>query len=398
MALCAQCARCEYVSISPRWNDCSWYHSCDLNRTLTNVQNILSGSYHTDKSSQRGTWHEQLGAVTSEGAARELITEREEHALAHDGRCRDLDHPFVFLLSVGRSGGTSLMWVLNSLPSSHIAGENEGLGNLIVDIDMATQATKRKAHLYTSWVNTLGGYLGSIRLREVRCSLARLMASFIGAPGGASLVGFKTIRIFDKAEHLAELFPCSRFIINGRRKWRTRQRNFHNRSIDVTLPLETRTDELMRFAHRHRDRAFVINAEQLTLGRLNAMLHWLAPLELAADNGTARRKSNEACDSPHCCPIAPQRHLHGMPDAASPARGRRVDHKRARDVSAQRLEARGHRALHAQVRATLSAAQLSARIAARINCSTTVHWYNGAMVHLVCISSRGCSKRRKAGE
>ena len=76
MALCAQCARCEYVSISPRWNDCSWYHSCDLNRTLTNVQNILSGSYHTDKSSQRGTWHEQLGAVTSEGAARELITER----------------------------------------------------------------------------------------------------------------------------------------------------------------------------------------------------------------------------------------------------------------------------------------------------------------------------------
>lgn len=31
LELCAHCHRCEYVSLSPQYRDCSWYHRCDLN-------------------------------------------------------------------------------------------------------------------------------------------------------------------------------------------------------------------------------------------------------------------------------------------------------------------------------------------------------------------------------
>ena len=28
--MCAHCHRCAFVSVSPQYRDCSWYHSCDL--------------------------------------------------------------------------------------------------------------------------------------------------------------------------------------------------------------------------------------------------------------------------------------------------------------------------------------------------------------------------------
>lgn len=34
---CEQCERCRYVSLSIRWNDCSWFHSCDTTRLLEDI-------------------------------------------------------------------------------------------------------------------------------------------------------------------------------------------------------------------------------------------------------------------------------------------------------------------------------------------------------------------------
>ena len=67
LVLCAQCARCRYLSVSPRWNDCSWYYTCNLNRTKLDVPNFVSGSYTASRASapsrRESRRHEKLGAV-----------------------------------------------------------------------------------------------------------------------------------------------------------------------------------------------------------------------------------------------------------------------------------------------------------------------------------------------
>jgi hypothetical protein len=45
LELCASCSRCRYVSLSPRWYDCSWYHECDLNLLKTDVPSFVSGTF-----------------------------------------------------------------------------------------------------------------------------------------------------------------------------------------------------------------------------------------------------------------------------------------------------------------------------------------------------------------
>lgn len=43
LALCAECERCRFVSISLLHQDCSWFHACDLSTLHTNVDGFISG-------------------------------------------------------------------------------------------------------------------------------------------------------------------------------------------------------------------------------------------------------------------------------------------------------------------------------------------------------------------
>ena len=46
LELCAHCHRCEYVSLSPQYRDCSWYHRCDLNALHdATFESSLAGMY-----------------------------------------------------------------------------------------------------------------------------------------------------------------------------------------------------------------------------------------------------------------------------------------------------------------------------------------------------------------
>ncbi len=42
-ARCAACDRCRYVSLSPRFLDCSWFHQCDIHMLRTDVDGFRSG-------------------------------------------------------------------------------------------------------------------------------------------------------------------------------------------------------------------------------------------------------------------------------------------------------------------------------------------------------------------
>ena len=43
LARCAKCARCNYVSLSRKLADCSWYATCDLGRLSLTVKHLVSG-------------------------------------------------------------------------------------------------------------------------------------------------------------------------------------------------------------------------------------------------------------------------------------------------------------------------------------------------------------------
>jgi hypothetical protein len=44
LQLCARCARCQYISVSPLQRDCSWYHECNLHRLQNDVRGFYSGA------------------------------------------------------------------------------------------------------------------------------------------------------------------------------------------------------------------------------------------------------------------------------------------------------------------------------------------------------------------
>ena len=41
---CDACERCQYITVSPRHGDCSWYARCDLGRLRTAVKGMLSSA------------------------------------------------------------------------------------------------------------------------------------------------------------------------------------------------------------------------------------------------------------------------------------------------------------------------------------------------------------------
>jgi len=50
ISLCLGCANCNFISVSSRWNDCSWFARCDLDRLHTDVDDFRSGRV------DRGRW------------------------------------------------------------------------------------------------------------------------------------------------------------------------------------------------------------------------------------------------------------------------------------------------------------------------------------------------------
>ena len=43
VAHCGQCQRCQHVSVSRHWSDCSWFHACDYTKLETKVNGFRSG-------------------------------------------------------------------------------------------------------------------------------------------------------------------------------------------------------------------------------------------------------------------------------------------------------------------------------------------------------------------
>ena len=226
--------------------------------------------------------------------------------------CAGRLRPMLFVLATGRSGSTSLLWFLNSLPGIDLAGENAGIGNLIVLLSEAIGQTERNRHL-SAWSNSFDG-------PSVQCSLVRLILRIINPDPAARIVGFKSIRIVQHAERLATLLPCARFIVNVRGNLNAQRHSsfFRLRSRAAERDqLRNNTEALLSFAARKPSTRFVLRTEELTRYGFESLLHWLAPLDSAAEIGPpSEHRFNAAAHSP--CPTFFNRSAHRVIPAADP--------------------------------------------------------------------------------
>jgi hypothetical protein len=194
---------------------------------------------------------------------------------------------FVFILGTGRSGSTSLMWLLNALPGVHIAGENMGIGNLLAELSQSAVETERRSRIYAGWASRIDA-------PRVQCGLVRLLLRLVNPPPGARIIGFKTIRVFERAYQLATLLPCARFVVNVRGDRHTQRKSsfFRLRSKAAERGLlENRTTALLAFADEHRNNSFVVRTEDLTIRGTQGLLNWLGLLD--ADGGDAHAGTND---------------------------------------------------------------------------------------------------------
>ena len=125
----------------------------------------------------------------------------------------------VIIIAVGRSAGTTLMRILNTIPSTNICGENKGA---IFSLLHSYYALKNCPHQDKSYDKLLSsGYKPAIhnvyKINEIRVQIKALIINIL-KKDGCNMWGFKEIRFKKDNIHLIntfrELFPQTKVIFN----------------------------------------------------------------------------------------------------------------------------------------------------------------------------------------
>lgn len=139
--------------------------------------------------------------------------------------CKACEQKFIFIISMGRAGSTTLMEMFGSLPGVRLAGENNNemyvASRLVTNLLSVDQMAFNQVVASGSWRH------GMIQKESMACVFQELVAA-INPPvdlqwsnGGSDIIGFKTIRVHlggwaydEAAAFFRDNFPCSKFIVN----------------------------------------------------------------------------------------------------------------------------------------------------------------------------------------
>lgn len=172
--------------------------------------------------------------------------------------CHPCRRRYLIILATGRSGSTTLQYMMNSLPGVRMAGENNNaLETLWRAIDSTRQFSHFKSKMYawnhnpvppSAYACTVQQFMETINPPNLDEETWQYKVPSDMTSESATIVGFKTIRFlnyryrnargnsssggrttkdgkyddhyngtqlaFDGANYLQEMFPCARFVIN----------------------------------------------------------------------------------------------------------------------------------------------------------------------------------------
>lgn len=176
---------------------------------------------------------------------------------------------WLFILSTGRSGSTTLLETMNLIPNIRLIGEHAGALNFLFDMVHAANVTDPR------------------RLQEVQLLLQDILAH-LDPPSKKdppvsryrNVLGFKELRYSSAArvKSLKQVFPCSRFIFNFREDTGAQIKSgfFAQKSNSKTVEyLEGRNTEEKELYALYKSSSYLMPLEDFSPWKFTAMLKWL---------------------------------------------------------------------------------------------------------------------------
>ena len=220
---------------------------------------------------------ERVAAVAARDAAETRATQCESDQTGSTGAIDVTDgceRNWLFQVSTGRSGSTSLMAMLNDLPNVYIAGENDGLFESLYALhksSISTELKNRKGVFGAWWHHPVE-----------RSKLQRIARTYVESAIGLkqnqnyAWVGFKEIRFRtdDELDYILSLFPCSKVIVNIRRDVVRQHKSAFKRSSPISK-LKSHNDMLLKWSKKHPKRVFTLALEDFNLDNFSRLAVWL---------------------------------------------------------------------------------------------------------------------------
>lgn len=191
--------------------------------------------------------------------------------------CNLCDEGWLFVVSTGRSGSTTVQQMLNALPQVYMAGENGGvLSGLVLLTRPYHFHTRNHTANETSWWR-----YADPNQHAILCDLQRYVRDLLtpadNVTGRTRYIGFKEIRyeIFE-LELMRNLFPCGKFIVNWRRNITDLKRSRKVAFVGNEAGGFGRRNRLFeRFAASLGNRSFSLPLESMSLDTFQDMRRWL---------------------------------------------------------------------------------------------------------------------------
>ena len=162
--------------------------------------------------------------------------------------CRDR---WLFVVASGRSGSTTMMEMLTSIPGIYMAGENGDLAGSLFEIHQ-NLAAKTPANQ-----------------KIEKCLLQYLAKEIIGSiRKDIQIIGWKEIRYknIKVLRFMRRIFPCAQFIVNLRHNISAQHRSAFQVRADITA-LKRQHDMLSSWAsHQPPDYVYQLALEEFTPG------------------------------------------------------------------------------------------------------------------------------------
>jgi len=213
-------------------------------------------------------------------ARHDALAANKSQELFHDGHLSNPNYcslyDFVFIVSTGRSGSTTLMEFLNAVPGIHISGENDGLIHRLSELHMSMKnITTKKA---VAWKNTFD-------ISDIEQDMRNMVVHTINPPPNSKTIGFKEIRTRAETDFIftRHLFPCAKFIVNFREDVSSQsQSGFYKRMARIEGSVTSITDSLTKsneflrsLVQKHQDYMLLATLEDFSIETFDRILIFL---------------------------------------------------------------------------------------------------------------------------
>ena len=185
-------------------------------------------------------------------------------------------HHWLVVLSTGRAGSTTILSMMNQLPSVHLSGENNGvMANFQTLNAQYTGAGRRN---WTSYNPTEPWY--RVKPGTFQGYLCSVIASMAPHARDQSIRGFKEIRWKASLSPSIAMLPRVRFIVNYRLDLRQQARSgfFGHRSAATSAVIEDlqiNTTAMINAVQATGVPYFLLPLEAFSTTTFNELLHWL---------------------------------------------------------------------------------------------------------------------------